>query len=132
MKKYPGQMSRIYDRIRKIIEIARGNIVHAVNTQMVTAYWHIGKEIVEEEQRGKSRADYGESVLLRLSERLTAEFGPGFEETNLRKIRQFYLTYPIRDALRLELSWTHYRILMREELVRELKKFNRNLPLRHF
>jgi len=113
MKEHLRQPGRIYDRIRKIIEIARDNIVHAVNTEMVTAYWHIGKEIVDEEQRGRRKAHYGESVLLRLSERLTAEFGAGFEETNLRKIRQFYLTYPIRDALRLELSWTHYRILMR-------------------
>ncbi|MDD5423347.1 MAG: PDDEXK nuclease domain-containing protein [Candidatus Omnitrophica bacterium] len=113
MKGNLRQQSRLYDRIRKIIEIARGNIAHAVNTEMVIAYWHIGKEIVDDEQNGRHKAQYGESVLLRLSERLTTEFGQVFEETNLRKIRQFYLTYPIRDALRLELSWTHYRILMR-------------------
>jgi predicted nuclease of restriction endonuclease-like (RecB) superfamily len=112
------QLSRpkdIYDRIRKIIETARGNIAHAVNTEMVKAYWLIGKEIVDEEQRGKSRAGYGESVLEKLSKRLTAEFGKGFDESNLRNIRYFYLTYPKRDALRHELSWTHYRILMRIE-----------------
>ena len=113
MRKRSSKPGNIYARIRKIIENARGNIAHAVNAEMVTAYWHIGKEIVDEEQKGRHKAQYGESVLLRLSERLTAEFGPGFEETNVRKIRQFYLTYPIRDALRLELSWTHYRILMR-------------------
>lgn len=113
MKKRLTHSIGIYDRIREIIENARNNIARAVNTEMVTAYWHIGKEIVNEEQKGKHRAHYGESVLLKLSKRLTAEFGPGFEETNLRKIRQFYLTYPIQDALRLELSWTHYRILMR-------------------
>jgi len=112
------QLSRpkdIYDRIRKIIETARGNIAHAVNTEMVKAYWLIGKEIVDEEQRGKSRAGYGESVLEKLFKRLTAEFGKGFDESNLRNIRYFYLTYPKRDALRHELSWTHYRILMRIE-----------------
>jgi predicted nuclease of restriction endonuclease-like (RecB) superfamily len=80
---------------------------------MVAAYWHIGKEIVEEEQRGRSRADYGESILNKLSEKLTAEFGKGFDESNLRNIRHFYLAYPKCDALRHELSWTHYRILMR-------------------
>ena len=83
MKKRLRQPSRIYDRIRKIIEIARGNIVHAVNTEMVTAYWHIGKEIVEEEQKGKARATYGEKLLETLSRRLSDEFGKGFDVSNL-------------------------------------------------
>ncbi|MFH0772508.1 MAG: PDDEXK nuclease domain-containing protein [Candidatus Omnitrophota bacterium] len=109
------QAQGIYDRIRRIIEDARGNIARAVNTEMVTAYWQIGKVIVEEEQRGKSRAGYGEEVLEKLSVRLTADFGRGFDESNLRNIRYFYLSYPKRDALRHELSWTHYRILMRVE-----------------
>ncbi len=108
-------MRKVYDRIRDIIENARGNIARAVNSEMVVAYWHIGREIVEEEQKGKSRADYGKKLLGNLSKKLTDEFGKGFDETNLRKIRQFYLCFPIRDALRLELSWTHYRILMHIE-----------------
>ncbi len=103
----------VYARIRAIIENARGNIARTVNTEMVAAYWHIGREIVEEEQRGKSRAGYGEAVLKKLAVRLTDDFGAGFDESNLRNIRFFYLTYPKRDALRHELSWTHYRILMR-------------------
>ena len=105
----------IYDRIRKIIEEARGNVARAINTEMVIAYWQIGREIVEEEQRGKSRASYGKEVLKKLSDKLTVDFGKGFDESNLRNIRAFYLTYPKRDALRHELSWTHYRILMRIE-----------------
>jgi predicted nuclease of restriction endonuclease-like (RecB) superfamily len=108
-------MKNVYKRIREIVEKARSNIARAVNTEMLVAYWHIGREIVEEEQRGKSRADYGESVLKRLSEQLTTDFGRGFDESNLRNIRQFYLCYPKCDALRHELSWTHYRILMRIE-----------------
>ncbi len=107
------QAKGIYDRIRKIIENSRGNIVRAINTEMVAAYWHIGREIVEEEQKGKSRAEYGEAILKRLSDQLTADFGKGFDESNLRNIRYFYMCYPKRDALRHELSWTHYRILMR-------------------
>ena len=95
----------VYDRIRKIIENARGNVARAINTEMVVAYWHIGREIVEEEQRGKSRAGYGEAILKRLSDKLTVDFGRGFDESNLRNIRHFYLTYPKRDALRHELSW---------------------------
>lgn len=105
----------IYDRVRKIIENARNNIARAVNTEMVAAYWHIGREIVEEEQKGKSRAEYGSRLLASLSEHLSDEFGRGFDESNLRNIRAFFLVYPKRDALRHELSWTHYRILMRIE-----------------
>lgn len=102
-----------YGRIRNIIENARGNMARTINTEMVAAYWQIGREIVEEEQRGISRANYGEAILKKLSEKLTTEFGKGFDESNLRNIRHFYLAYPKCDALRHELSWTHYRILMR-------------------
>ena len=80
---------------------------------MVQAYWNIGREIVEEEQKGKGRANYGQALLNELSKRLTKEFGQGFDASNLRNIRQFYIAFPIRDALRRELSWTHYRTLFR-------------------
>lgn len=83
--------------------------------KMLAAYWHIGKIIVEEEQKGKSRADYGRKVLENLAEKLTSDFGKGFDDSNLWNMRKFYLTYPILDAVRRELSWTHYRILMRVE-----------------
>ncbi len=102
-----------YDRIRVIIEQARNNIARAVNTEMVLAYWHIGKEIVEEEQKGKKRAEYGKRLIENLSVRLSCDFGKGFDERNLFYMRQFYLAYPKLNALRSELSWTHYRILMR-------------------
>jgi predicted nuclease of restriction endonuclease-like (RecB) superfamily len=108
-------MKAMYERIREIVARARGNIVRSVNTEMLLAYWHIGKEIVQEQQRGKLRADYGKSLLQRISEQLTADFGMGFDSSNLRNIRQFYLSYPNCDALRHELSWTHYRLLMRVE-----------------
>ena len=105
--------TKVYDRIRKIIEDARGNIARVVNTAIVIAYWHIGREIIEEEQKGKSRADYGERVLKSLSNKLTAEFGEGFNTVSLWNMRHFYQTFQILSALRRELSWTHYRILMR-------------------
>ncbi|OGF44626.1 MAG: hypothetical protein A2231_12910 [Candidatus Firestonebacteria bacterium RIFOXYA2_FULL_40_8] len=105
----------LYGRIKEIIESARGNIARAVNNEMIIAYWQIGREIVEEEQKGKSRADYGSRLLASLSAHLSDEFGKGFDESNLRNIRAFYLAYQKRDALRHELSWTHYRILMRIE-----------------
>ncbi|MBU4252002.1 MAG: PDDEXK nuclease domain-containing protein [Candidatus Omnitrophota bacterium] len=109
------QSQGIYLRIRKIIENARGNVARAINAEMVVAYWQIGKEIVDEEQRGKSRAEYGKKILENLSKRLLDEFGKGFDDSNLWNMRKFYLTYPILDAVRRELSWTHYRILMRVE-----------------
>jgi len=107
------QTQNLYDRISKIIEDARGRLVRAINTEMVVAYWHIGREIVEEEQKGKSRAEYGERLLENLSKCLSEKFGEGFDANNLWKIRKFYQTYPILDSVRPELSWTHYRTLMR-------------------
>lgn len=92
---------------------ARKLAARAVNTAMVQAYWAIGRMIVEGVQSGNTRANYGEEVLTVIGVELTNEFGQGFEATNLRKMRQFYLTFPIRDALRLELSWTHYRLVMK-------------------
>ncbi len=82
---------------------------------MVAAYWNIGKIIVEEEQKGSAKAAYGNYLVRLLSSRLARDYGSGFDESNLRHMRQFFLTFPIQDALRLELSWTHYRILLRVE-----------------
>lgn len=91
---------------------AQNKVYTAVNTAMVLAYWEIGEQIYK--TCGENdRAEYGKNLLKYLSERLTAEFGKGFDESNLRRMRQFYLTYPIRDTLCHELSWSHYRILMK-------------------
>ncbi|MDR1452903.1 MAG: PDDEXK nuclease domain-containing protein [Candidatus Margulisbacteria bacterium] len=99
--------------IKQILTQARAQAYTAVNSAMVQAYWLIGKRIIEEEQHGKKRANYGEEVLLTLSKELTKEFGKGFAISNIRDIRQFYLTFPNRHALRGDLGWTHYRFLMR-------------------
>ena len=77
---------------------------------MVCAYWEIGRSIVEE-QGYEERARYGDQLIQGLSERLTTDFGKGFDVSNLRYMRLFYLAFPIRDALRHELTWTHYRRL---------------------
>ena len=77
-----------------IIEAARRSAVRAVNAAMTTAYWLIGRRIVEYEQGGKERAEYGEMLLQRLAQDLTAQFGRGFSYPNLNKFRQFYLSYP--------------------------------------
>ncbi|WP_445369076.1 PDDEXK nuclease domain-containing protein [Methylomonas sp. BW4-1] len=101
--------------IRQIIEQARQRVHQTVNSEMVQAYWHIGRLIVEDEQQGQQRAAYGKQQLQQLSEQLTREFGKGFDASNLRNMRSFYLGFPNRDALRHKLSWTHYRLLIRVE-----------------
>ena len=102
----------IYTSIRSFVITAQNKVYAAVNTAMVIAYWEIGEQIYK--ACGENdRAEYGKNLLKYLSERLTAEFGKGFDESNLRRMRQFYLTYPIRDTLCHELSWSHYRILMK-------------------
>lgn len=103
----------LVSRIRTLLTEARRTALVAVNVAMVQAYWDIGREIVEEEQRGAGHADYGARLLEKLSLQLTTEFGKGFDGSNLRYMRLFYLNFPIRDALRHELSWTHYRLLCR-------------------
>jgi len=104
---------KIYLSIREILEKARHSAARAINFEMVNAYWNIGKAIIEEEQKGKQRAEYGCLLLKELAIRLSKEYGKGFDESNLRNIREFYARFPNRDALRHELSWTHYRLLMR-------------------
>ena len=106
--------NELFKNVRSILAKARAVVYTAANTAMVEAYWNVGREIVEK-QGGASRAKYGEGLINAIAVRLTAEFGDGFTVPNLRNMRQFYLTFPKRYALRSELSWTHYRILMRIE-----------------
>lgn len=101
--------------IRELLNQSRKQVVTAVNSAMVQTYWQIGQLIVEDEQQGKAHAEYGKGVLKALSQSLTKEFGKGFDTSNLRYMRLVYLTFPNRDALRHELSWTHYRTLTRIE-----------------
>jgi predicted nuclease of restriction endonuclease-like (RecB) superfamily len=142
-----GSLGECVQRIRDILRTARAQVLHSANATMVSAYWHIGREIVEEEQRGKERADYGARLMHQISEQLTVEFGRGYSLANVKLIRQFYLAYRNRDPLigytsssqltsggtpaqkgytacsqllqappegfHPELSWSHYRILMR-------------------
>jgi len=111
----PSDFQQTYERIRAILSDARARAYRAINTAMVAAYWEIGRAIVEQEQQGQQRAEYGQALLEELSSRLKSEFGKGFDPSNLAKMRAFYLFYPILDAVRPELSWTHYRLLLRVE-----------------
>ncbi len=105
----------LYDKVRTVLEKARRSTHIAVNAAMVQAYWQIGRLIVEDEQGGEGRAEYGKGLLEELSKRLTIEFGKGYSVQTLRNIRQFYATFSKRSALRSELTWTHYKCLMRVE-----------------
>ena len=104
---------RIYAEVRGIVTSARRRAWQAVSDAMVAAYWNIGRVIVEEEQRGATRTEYGKQLIEGLAKRLVAEFGKGYTTTNLKYMRQFYQTFPIGHALRDELTWTHYRLIMR-------------------
>lgn len=84
----------LYDRIRSILETARAGVARTVNTTQVAANWLIGREIVEEEQKGKERAGYGERLLQAMAEKLHADFGAGYSYANLKLMRQFYLSFP--------------------------------------
>lgn len=111
----PAAFSDLISAITQQIEQARGQVRQAVNTAMVQSYWEIGRLIIEHEQQGNSRAEYGKQQLQQLSKQLTERLGKGFDVRNLRNMRQFYQNYPKRNAVRTELSWTHYRTLLRVE-----------------
>jgi predicted nuclease of restriction endonuclease-like (RecB) superfamily len=108
------ESSKLYKFSRELIIKSRKIVYQTANFQMVETYWRIGEKIVEE-QGGAERAKYGDGLITSLSVKLTAEFGNGFSVRNLRAMRQFYLQFPIRHALRAELNWTHYRSLIRVE-----------------
>ena len=101
-----------YRSIRNSVIAAQGKVYAAVNSAMVNAYWEIGEQIYK--ACGENdRAEYGKNLLQYISDRLTVEFGKGYTVRNLRNMRQFYLMFPIRHTLCTELSWSHYRVLMR-------------------
>lgn len=108
-------LTALAGRIAHVIQQARSHVRQSVNQAMVASYWEIGQLIVEHEQQGQARAAYGQRQMAELSAQLTVQFGKGFDASNLRNMRRFYLAFPIRDAVRLELGWTHYRSLLRIE-----------------
>ena len=134
--------SEFYESVAAVFRTARSNTYRAVNFVMVEAYWNVGRMIVEEEQHGKERAGYGKALIQNLSEQLTVDFGKGFNASNLWAFKQFYFAFPILrtvcgeslaidptvkeagavvpassipSALRRELTWSHYRLLIRVE-----------------
>lgn len=109
-----NQINHIFDNIKELVISSRNKVYSVVNTEMLNLYWHIGK-IIMDIQQGEKKAHYGDYVLERLSEKLTAEFGKGFSARNLRTMRKFYLVYPIWKTVSSKLSWSHYLELLRIE-----------------
>lgn len=116
MSELPGHtIEKLYEEIKQIIEGSRDRVYRTANFEMVKAYWNIGRLIVEEEQQGRERAEYGKDLIRQLSKKLTSGFGKGYTETNLKYMRQFYSRFEKSHALRDELNWTHYRLLLKVE-----------------
>ncbi len=109
------QPTNIYQTIKTILQTAKDNAYKQVNFIMVEAYWNIGKQIVEEEQKGEDRAKYGSYLIKELSKQLSEEFGKGYSSRNLRNMRKFYLSFPKWQTVTAKLSWSHYTILLRVE-----------------
>lgn len=107
-----AQPASFISEIRRIIDEARTNAVRSVDFCRVMMYWNIGKRIFEEEQQGKDRADYGTYLIKNLANNLEPEYGSGFGVRQLEQCRQFYRLYPIANALRSQLNWTQYRMLI--------------------
>ncbi len=129
MKQEQSNQAPLFQKIADIIEQARRTVARSANLAMVQSYFEIGRMIVEDEQQGKIRAEYGKHILNELSEKLTEKFGVGFSKRNLEQMRQFFLTYSIAQTLSAQLnsigqisekasrkfvlSWSHYLLLMR-------------------
>lgn len=104
-----------YLNVKTILQTARDTVYKQVNFIMVEAYWNVGKQIVEEEQNGEDRANYGSYLIKNLSKQLTQDFGKGFTATNLKMMRQFYNAFPNSHTLCDQLTWSHYRLIIRVE-----------------
>ena len=127
----------LYKNILNLLKNSREQVLRTVNSTMVKTYFEIGRLIVEDEQKGFERAEYGKETLKNLSVRLTKEFGKGFSATNLKQMKNFYLAYKISQTVsdQFKLSWSHYLVLMRMENLNErnfyeIEAINNNWSLR--
>lgn len=109
------EISPLLNDIVSLIQNTQTQVKQSINTAMVQSYWHIGRLIVEHEQNGEQYSSYGKQQLQYLSQQLKEKFGKGFDITNLRNMRRFYLVFPIRETVSLDLSWSHYNRLSRIE-----------------
>ena len=137
-------MSKITDKktttffsdVAELLKAARNKAYHSVNSIMAETYWNIGHRIVEQEQRGKGRADYGDYLITNLSKYLTEIFGKGFSEANIKNMRQFYLIFPDFQQLATHcvanLSWTNIRTIMRLDDEQERRYYLREASVENW
>ena len=107
-----NEINNLYNNIKELVEQSKNRVYKTVNTEMINLYWNIGQMIVEK-QNGNTKAKYGDYLIEEISKKLTEYFGKGFSIQNLRRMRQFYIFYPIRSSIMSELSWTHYLELIK-------------------
>ena len=117
------EFNSFFNNIKELVINSRNKVYQTVNTEMLNLYWSIGKAIIEVQQ-GSERARYGDTVLNKLSEKLTNEFGKGFSKRNLERMRKFYMYFPIATTVSSQLSWSHY-----SELIKIDEKSKRNFYL---
>jgi len=123
MQSLENKENPLFETIRRVVEQARSLAYRSSNTLLLNMYWEIGRLIVEHEQVGSHKATYGKATLKNLAGQLTLEFGAGFDERNLNNMRAFYIAFPIWNAVRTELSWTHYRLISRVADVGERSQY---------
>lgn len=121
-----NEINDIFDNIKELVISSRNRVYTTVNTEMLNLYWNIGKAIMEIQQ-GDERASYGETVLEKLSQKLTTEFGKGFSKRNLERMRKFYIYFPIATTVSTQLSWSHYLELLK---VDEEPKSSKSMSLK--
>ena len=109
-----NEINNIFNAIKQLVINSKNKVYSAVNTEMLNLYWNIGKAIMEIQQ-GDERANYGDAVLEKLSEKLTAEFEKGFSKRNLERMRKFYIYFPIATTVSSQLSWSHYLEIIKIE-----------------
>lgn len=112
--KTDNKINNIFNNIKGLVVNSRNKVYSTVNTEMLNLYWNIGQAIMEIQQ-GDERASYGETVLERLSQKLTNEFGKGFSKRNLERMRKFYICFPNATTVSSQLSWSHYLEILKIE-----------------
>lgn len=106
-------LDKLYEKVKSVIEKTREKVFKTINFETVKGYWEIGRYIVEDEQHGEKRASKGDALIKKLAEKLTNEYGSGFDYSNVKHMKNFYINFPKGDALSDQISWTHYRTLLK-------------------
>ena len=132
LSRFSEAYGQLVDSIGATLKEARTNLSQTVNSAMLDTYWQIGQQIVDFEQKGKTRAAYGENLLPRLSRDLTLRFGKGFNRSNLIYMRKLYLAYPKRGTLSHKLSWSHYYEILKLADPLEISFYAKETEIEHW